>query len=175
MSAKSFAAVMRVLAVIAPLAFGAIAKGEGRVEPGDQAPVADLPVLGAAEGEFSSLADYRGRWVLANVWASWCNPCRDEAPTLERFHRRHGGENFTVLGIDSRDTTDDALAFVEEFKLSYPSLRDGSGDYAEDFGATGVPESYLIDPEGKVAAVWAGPLTDRNLREQVLPLIRGQS
>ncbi|HEY8465970.1 MAG TPA: TlpA disulfide reductase family protein [Solirubrobacterales bacterium] len=170
MSAKGFAAFMGVLAVVALLAFGVIAKGEGRVQPGDEAPVESLPVLGE-EGEFASLADYRGQWVLANVWASWCNPCRDEAPTLERFQRRHGGENFTVLGIDSRDASDEALEFVEEFELSYPSIRDGSGDYAEAFGATGVPESFLIDPDGKVAAVWAGPVTEEDLQQQVLPLI----
>ena len=170
MSAKGFAAFMGVLAVVALLAFGVIAKGEGRVQPGDEAPVESLPVLGE-EGEFASLADYRGQWVLANVWASWCNPCRDEAPALERFLRRHGGENFTVLGIDSRDASDEALEFVEEFELSYPSIRDGSGDYAEAFGATGVPESFLIDPDGKVAAVWAGPVTEEDLQQQVLPLI----
>jgi len=170
MSAKGFAAFMGVLAVVALLTFGVIAKGEGRVQPGDEAPVESLPVLGE-EGEFASLADYRGQWVLANVWASWCNPCRDEAPALERFFRRHGGENFTVLGIDSRDASDEALEFVEEFGLTYPSVRDGSGDYAEAFGATGVPESFLIDPDGKVAAVWAGPVTEESLQEQVLPLI----
>lgn len=170
MSARAFWAFMGVLAVLGLLAYGVVAKGEGRVQPGDDAPVLSLPVLGG-DGETRSLADYRGQWVLANIWASWCNPCRDEAPALEEFHARHAGDGFTVLGIDSRDATDEALGFVEEFGLTYPSLRDGSGDYSRELGATGVPESFLIDPEGKVARVWAGPVTEEDLNDVVLPLV----
>lgn len=173
MGAKGFTAVMGVLALIALLAFGVIDKSEGALEVGAAAPVAELPMLevGEMDGASGSLSDYRGQWVLVNVWASWCNPCRDESPALEAFYREHRDDGFTVLGIDSQDTTGDALEFVEEFDLSYPQLHDGSGDYAEELKTTGVPESFLIDPEGNLALPRPGPVTEEYLAESVLPLI----
>jgi cytochrome c biogenesis protein CcmG/thiol:disulfide interchange protein DsbE len=170
-SARAFAATMGVLAVIALLGFGLIAKGSSEIAVGDAAPDADvdLPTL---EGDgTASLADYRGRWVLVNFWASWCDPCRTEAPALERFQQRHAGPAFTVLGIDQRDLTDDALEFVEEYDLSYPQLRDGEGDRADPFGMTGLPESFLIDPDGRLALIRRGPVDKEYLDRYVLPLI----
>ena len=109
---------------------------------------AELPVLDpTASGEYS-LADFEGEWVLANVWASWCEPCRDESPALKRFAQRNRGE-VTVLGIDTQDNTDDASEFVDEFGLTYDQLHDGSGDYADELGTTGVPETVLVDPDGE--------------------------
>ena len=104
-----------------------------RSRPAIEAPDATLPAL-AGDGE-GSLADYRGQWVLVNFWASWCVPCRDESPALEGFHRRHRGDGFTVLGIDYRDVTADGVAFVEEFELTYPLLRDRDGELYDDYGA----------------------------------------
>lgn len=177
MSGKSFAAVMAVLAVVALLAFGVISKGSKALEAGESAPVAELPAL-AAEGDAraetsESVADYQGKWVLLNTWASWCDPCRDEVPDLTAFQNEHGGPGFTILGVNSQDGTDDALEFEREFEINYPSIRDGSGAYADDLGMTGVPESVLINPQGEVAYVRRGPLDAEVLEEQVLPLIEG--
>ena len=173
MSARAFAATLGVLAVIGLLGFGLIAKGADDLAVGDPAPDAELPVLGG-DGT-GSLADHRGRWVLVNFWASWCDPCRTEAPALEEFQGRHGGPGFTVLGIDQRDLTDDALEFVEEFELSYPQLRDGEGDRADPFGMTGLPESFLVDPEGRIALIRRGPVDAEYLDRYVLPLIEAQA
>ena len=83
--------------------------------------------------------------MLVNVWASWCTPCRDESPALERFHRAHRDQRFTVLGVDSNDLSGDALGFVRKYGITYPQLHDGSGDFSEDeLGTTGVPESLLV-------------------------------
>lgn len=176
------------------LTFGVITKGEKQLEVGDAVPVVELELLAAGKagtgdesaggstgsGERTgSIADYRGDWVLMNVWASWCIPCEDEAPDLVAFQEQHGrpgaaGEpGFTILGINTQDGTDDALGFVEEFQLNYPSIRDGSGDYADDLGATGVPETILVDPEGKVAYTRPGQIDAELLDTQVLPLIEG--
>ena len=158
-----------VLAAIGLLTFGLLSKGSSRVEVGDVAPHAPLPRL-EGNGD-SSLADYRGRWVLVNIWASWCVPCRAEAPELEQFQRQHGGGGFTVLGIDSRDLSGDGREFVKRFDLSYPQLRDGDGDAAHEYGTTGVPENYLVDPRGKVRLVVVGPVSADSLRETVAPLL----
>jgi cytochrome c biogenesis protein CcmG, thiol:disulfide interchange protein DsbE len=167
---RSSIAVLAVLALVGLLLFGLLSKGSAGLEVGEAAPTTALPRL---EGEGSeSLTDYRGRWVLVNFWASWCGPCEEEAPALEEFQRRHAGARFTVLGIDSQDLSDDGREFVRRYGLTYPQLRDGDGDGADDFGTTGVPESFLVDPRGKVRLVAPGPVTDEYLTEQVAPLLR---
>jgi len=168
-SVRSSIAVLAVLAVVGLLVFGLVSKGSSGVDLGEAAPASPLPRLeGGGNG---SLVDYRGRWVLVNFWASWCVPCREEAPALQRFQQRHGGQEFTVLGIDSRDLTDDGRAFVERYGLSYPQLRDGDGDAAHEYGTTGVPENFLVDPHGKVQLLVRGPVSEEYLREQVTPFL----
>ena len=169
MSTKAFGAFMGVLAVLALLGFGMFSGGGGSVGSGEEVPATELPTL---EGDGTgSLADHRGKWVLVNIWASWCTPCRDEAPALQDFYERNRKRGVVTLGIDTQDTTRDGAEFVEEFGLTYPHLHDGSGDYADELGATGVPESFLVDPQGKLVLRRAGPVTDEYLREQIEPLI----
>jgi cytochrome c biogenesis protein CcmG/thiol:disulfide interchange protein DsbE len=173
-STRSFIAVLGVLAVVGLLVFGLVKKGSSGVQVGDAAPTAALPRLEGPGTE--SLADYKGRWVLVNVWASWCIPCREEAPALELLQRQRGGLRFSVLGIDSRDLSGDGRAFVEKYGLSYPQLRDGNGDAAHEYGTTGVPENFLVDPTGKVRVHLLGPADEEILREQVEPLLpKGKS
>jgi cytochrome c biogenesis protein CcmG, thiol:disulfide interchange protein DsbE len=173
MSAKTFAVVMGVLAVIGLLAYGLLSKGGDTIAVGDQAPDKELSVLdGSGTGE---IADYRGKWVLVNFWASWCEPCRAEAPALEAFQRRHS-QGFTVLGINLDDNTDDAIAFVRRHGLTYPQLRDGDGDERRDaYGMTGFPESFLVDPQGNLALIRRGPVDERYLAQQVAPVIGSPS
>jgi len=170
---------MAVLAVIALLVFGVATKGEAPLELGDAVPVAELEVLAADDapeaGETASLEDFRGQWVLLNIWASWCGPCKDESPDLVDFQEANGGADFTVLGVQTQDGTEEGLDFAEEFKLNYPSIRDGSGDYADELGAAGVPETILVDPDGNVAYYRPGPVTQENLQLEILPIIRGES
>jgi cytochrome c biogenesis protein CcmG, thiol:disulfide interchange protein DsbE len=160
-----------VLAVVGLLTFGLLSKGSSGVALGEPAPSSPLPRLEG--GGSGSLADYRGRWVLVNFWASWCVPCREEAPLLERFQRRHRGPSFTVVGIDSRDLSGDGRAFVRRFGLTYPQLRDGDGASAHDFGTTGVPENFLLDPRGRVRLLVRGPVTEEYLDREVAPLLAG--
>jgi cytochrome c biogenesis protein CcmG/thiol:disulfide interchange protein DsbE len=170
-SARSSIAVLAVLAVVGLLTFGLLSKGSSGVALGEVAPASPLPRLeGGGNG---SIAEYRGRWVLVNFWASWCVPCRQEAPALEDFQRHHGDGRFTVLGIDSRDLSGDGRGFVRRYGLSYPQLRDGDGGAAHDFGTTGVPENFLIGPEGKVRLLLRGPVTAEYLDRYVAPLLPG--
>jgi cytochrome c biogenesis protein CcmG, thiol:disulfide interchange protein DsbE len=170
-SVRAAIAVLAVLAVVGLLTFGLLSKGSSRVALGEPAPASPLPRLEG--GGSGSLADHRGRWVLVNFWASWCIPCREEAPALERFQRLHGGDGFTVLGIDSRDLSGDGRAFVRRFGLSYPQLRDGDGAAAHDFGTTGVPENFLVDPAGRVRLLVRGPVSEEYLNGEVAPLLPG--
>ena len=166
MSARSFLAFLAVCAVI-----GLLSKGSAKIEVGDRAPDKALPVLeGSGEGE---IADYRGEWVLVNLWASWCLPCRDEAPVLERWWRAHRDEGVTVLGINVQDNSEDALTFLDEFETTYPQLRSVGDERSEAFGSTGVPENFLVDPRGRLALIWRGPVDNRFLRENVDPLVEG--
>lgn len=172
MSGKAFTAVMGVLAVVALLAFGVASKGgKGAMSVGEPVPAPTLTTLD--ESGQKSLADYKGKWVLVNVWASWCNPCRDESPALQDFYERYKDKNFTVLGVDSQDTIEDAGKFVAEFGLTYPHVHDGSGDYADELGTTGVPESFLVDPDGNLVLPRPGPVTTDYLEQQVVPYLTG--
>lgn len=171
MSARAAIAVLAVLVVIGLLTVGLLSKGSSRIALGEPAPTAPLPRLDG--GGSGSLADYRGRWVLVNFWASWCIPCREEAPALESFQRQYSGDDFTVLGIDSRDLSGDGRAFVGRFGLSYPQLRDGNGDAAHEYGTTGVPENFLVDPRGKVRLLVVGPISEEYLDRYVAPLLSG--
>ena len=169
MGARSFLAFLAVLAVIGLLGFGLLSKGGAEVAVGDPVPDRVLPRLGA-KGT-GSIADYQGRWVLVNLWASWCPPCREEAPALEDFQRRYRGDGVTVLGINVQDNTDDALAFLREFPTSYPQLWSKGDERSEAFGTTGLPESFLVDPRGRVALIAIGPVDESFLSENVVPLI----
>lgn len=137
----------------------ALAKGERPPAPELTLPVLDSGGVLTPAGTKVSLADLKGKVVLVNVWASWCAPCKDEAPALERIWRDYRARDLVVLGIDVRDLTSDATEFIRRHKLTYPSLRDGDGNDTEDaFQTSGVPESFLIDREGNIAWRFIGPL-----------------
>jgi cytochrome c biogenesis protein CcmG/thiol:disulfide interchange protein DsbE len=166
-----------LVGLVALLAYG-LSEGEpdrqveeslraGEREP---APTLELPRLTGTGTR--TLADYRGKVVVLNFWASWCDPCREESPLLERWHQRLEGRAGTVLGIDVQDVTDDAREFIAEYRLSYPMLRDGEGLTREDFAIVGFPETFVLDRRGRIAAVRRGPVDERFMREQVVPLLR---
>jgi cytochrome c biogenesis protein CcmG/thiol:disulfide interchange protein DsbE len=153
---RSVIAVLVAVALVALLVFGLVSKGNARIAVGETAPSPTLPKL--EEPGSGSLKEYRGRWVLVNFWASWCIPCQDEAPALTKFQAEHGGHKF-----------------AKQFELSYPQLHDGNGNTGHEFGTTGVPENYLIKPNGKLAWGVAGPVDEKILEEHVTPLIPPKS
>jgi cytochrome c biogenesis protein CcmG, thiol:disulfide interchange protein DsbE len=171
-SVRSFLAFLAVLAVVGLLAFGLISKGSAKIAVGDPVPDRSLPALPGPREE--SIAEYRGKWVLVNLWASWCDPCREEAPVLERFYEGNRGHDTTVIGINVQDNEVDALSFLREFPTSYPQLRSVGDERSDAFGSTGVPENFLVDPRGRLALIRRGPIDDRFLEEWVTPLIEGK-
>ena len=170
------AVAVAVLALIGLLAYGlsqnepdrrieeALARGE-RASP----PRLDLPRLSG--GGRRSLADYRGKVVILNFWASWCEPCRAESPLLERWHRRIVPRGGTVLGVDVLDVTSDAREFIRRYRLTYPMLRDRGGDALADFGVVAYPETFVLDRRGRIAATRRGPVDQAFLKRHVPPLL----
>jgi cytochrome c biogenesis protein CcmG/thiol:disulfide interchange protein DsbE len=163
-------------ALIGLLAYGVA--GQGSASTLDQAvargerpaaPARPLPRLGAA-GE-ASLADYKGKVVVLNVWASWCDPCREEMPLLERTQRQIAGQGATVLGVDTQDASDSAIAFLRDRGITFPSVRDRDRSYGREFGVTGYPETFLIDRQGRVAALRRFPVTQQWLDRHLPPLL----
>ena len=161
-----------VLAVVVLLVVGLVNKDLGTsiqdaLEEGRRpaAPQITLPVLAAGDGigpvgaEVSS-ADLRGKIVVLNFWASWCDPCELEAPVLEEVAARYRSSgDVVVLGVDVQDLREEALRFVERNGLTYPSLRDGTDDAQRAYEVPALPETFVIDRKGLVALKVSGQLT----------------
>jgi cytochrome c biogenesis protein CcmG/thiol:disulfide interchange protein DsbE len=110
------------------------------------------------DGQTISLDDYAGKVVVLNFWASWCDPCRDETPLLETAYSRLG-DDVVLLGINIQDNEDDARAFLDEYGVTYQSSRTGGDPVSVDYGVAAVPETFVIDGNGKVVAKLIGPVT----------------
>jgi cytochrome c biogenesis protein CcmG/thiol:disulfide interchange protein DsbE len=156
--------VAAAAALVALLVYGLVAVGESTtiddaVARGERpaAPDMRLPKLGGGE---ASLADFKGKPVVLNFWASWCDPCKDEAPALNRAQRKLERAGGTVVGVTVDDSSPDSEAFVKEFKIRFPSLRDVDGELGREYGRTGVPETFVIDREGRVVAISRGQIDD---------------
>jgi cytochrome c biogenesis protein CcmG/thiol:disulfide interchange protein DsbE len=113
-----------------------------------------------------SLASFRGRPFVLNFWASWCIPCKGEAPVLEREWMRYRSRGFVFLGVDYHDLASDARRFVAAHRLTFPMLDDGSGTVTASYGISQVPETYVVNRQGRILAHLAGPITDPALAEK---------
>ena len=170
-------AVLVVLAgLLGLLAYGLVQTDPDRsvdraLEAGEreEAPELELPKLGG--GGTGSLADYRGQVVVLNFWASWCKPCKEESPLLQRWHQRIRSRGGLVLGVDMLDVTSHAQEFIDEYGLTYPMLKDKDGEGLERFGVVQYPETFAIDRRGRIAAVQRGPVDEEWMRANVEPLL----
>jgi cytochrome c biogenesis protein CcmG/thiol:disulfide interchange protein DsbE len=121
----------------------------------------------AGEGEIS-LASLRGKAVVLNFWASWCEPCKEESPRLESAWRRYRDQDVVFVGIDVNDFKGDARKFVERYGLTYPILHDGQGSTIGRYGVTGFPETWFVGRNGNlVGARVQGPVNDSELNEYI--------
>ena len=116
---------------------------------------------GAGDLRLSSL---RGKAVVLNVWASWCIPCKEEAPYLEDVWHSNRGRGLVVVGLDAKDFRADARRFAERYELTFPLVYDGPGNELDGYGITGFPETFVIDREGRVVAAFAGAVSGEDER-----------
>jgi cytochrome c biogenesis protein CcmG/thiol:disulfide interchange protein DsbE len=124
-----------------------------------------LPILGG-HGK-SSLASLRGKVVVLNFWASWCEPCQVEAPLLQRYSLTLAQQHGAVLGVTYLDAAPDSENFVRRYHLTYLNLRDNDGDFAHSYGTDKLPETFVIDRAGKVVALSRGEIDEAFLKHAV--------
>ena len=117
-----------------------------------------------------SVTDFKGKVVLLNFWASWCEPCKEESPAIERAYKKYGKDGLVVLGANVDDLSKDANQFYIENHLSFPVVRYSSVNATKDFGTKRMPETFVIDRDGKVAALQRFQVNDEWLNT-VLPQV----
>ena len=128
--------------------------------------------LPTPDGKKVSLRDFRGKIVFLNFWASWCAPCREEMPAMDRLYQEFKDKNFVVFAVAVKDRKQDAISFVKELKLTYPIGLDPEGEVGLLYGAWGLPTTYLIGAKGEGLArawgpaEWHGPAA-RNLIKEI--------
>lgn len=160
-----------VVSIVGFLALGLANRGVGTsidkaILAGERpaAPEFSLPVLVAGggvgpAGSDVALSSLRGKIVVVNMWASWCGPCIEESALLESLWNRYRTRDVVLLGIQVEDLTRDGLAFYEKYGLTYPSLREGGDTTKRAYQATGVPETFVVDRQGRLALTLRGPVT----------------
>lgn len=127
-----------------------------RIQVGGPAPNFTFPGL---DGKMVSLTDYKGKVVFLNAWATWCPPCREEMPSMEKLYQQLKGEDFEILAVSIDTSGAEAVGpFIKEYGLSFPALLDAGGTIRDLYGTTGIPESYIIGKEGLIEKIVIGPL-----------------
>jgi cytochrome c biogenesis protein CcmG/thiol:disulfide interchange protein DsbE len=144
---------------------------EGHIQVGDQVP--DL-TLQTFDGEKIDFEDLRGQVVVVNFWASWCTPCEQEAAELQQAYERYRDDGVVFLGVDYVDTEIEAKQYLQKFGITYPNGPDLGTRISQAFRIRGVPETYIIGPDGELAAFKIGPY--RSLEEiiQQVESVRAQ-
>ncbi|MBX3015710.1 MAG: TlpA family protein disulfide reductase [Caldilineaceae bacterium] len=168
-------ALWRLIFVMVPLLFiGFLGIRLYQTNTAEQRAAGEAPpfTFTTFEGETISLADLRGKGVVLNFWASWCDPCRAEAPLLEAAWQREKANGIVFIGLDYLDQEPAAKAFLAEYGVTYPNGPDLQSEAARRYGIKGVPETFFIDPAGKIVHTVFGPILDETQFEQTLAKIR---
>jgi cytochrome c biogenesis protein CcmG/thiol:disulfide interchange protein DsbE len=147
--------------VIAAIIVGLALARQKQTQP-TSGPAPDFTVT-TFDGQEVSLSDLRGQVVLVNFWASWCIPCKDEAPVLQAAWERYRDRGVVILGVAYVDTPSNSLAFIDEFGITYPNAPDAETRVSDAYHITGVPETFLIDQNGQIAQFFYAQVTEESL------------
>ncbi|MDF1499774.1 MAG: TlpA disulfide reductase family protein [Anaerolineales bacterium] len=156
-----------VLAILALMGWGLYRVYAGPLSEG---PAPDF-TLETFDGEPITLSDLRGQVVVINFWASWCPPCRDEAPYLESSWRKYRDHGVVLLGVDYVDTEAEARAYIAEFDITYPNGPDLGTRISQAYRIQGVPETFFVGKDGTIRGVKIGPLVPPELDEKITELL----
>ena len=123
-------------------------------------------------GKSVSLDDYLGNVVLVNLWATWCPPCREEMPALQKFYEKYKPNGFVLVSINQEETREVVMPFVKEFGLTFPVWLDLNYQAEKEFKTESLPSSFVIDRSGKVRLMWFGAISSQNLEKYVTQIIK---
>lgn len=126
------------------------------------------------DGGMLALADLRGKYVLVNFWASWCVPCKDEAPLLERAWREYGPRGLVVVGVNIQDLEPEARKFIAQTGSTYPNVRDRDSSVSRAYGTTGVPETFFINRDGRIVRKFPGAAVEWRIWEEAIDSLLGE-
>ncbi len=182
---RRFYAVVAVFlgVILLGTAIASVLSGSGSSKPAEATDFSSIPAtvsfpapqlaLQDLNGQKHSLADYRGKIVLVNLWATWCPPCQAEMPLLQTYFARHEPDGFTVIAIEDGDPTPQVLSFVQKYGLTFPVWLDPTYQATDHaFKTADLPSSYVIDRSGQVRLLWVGAISEANLENYVTPLIQ---
>ncbi len=129
--------------------------------------------LSSQNGAEFLLSEHLGNPIVINFWASWCQPCRVEAPVLERTWRRYRDQNLVLVGVNIQDDQRPASAFIREFGITYPNGPDVDGIITIDYGVIGLPVTFFVNRNGTVERRWVGAIDEATAEAWVAELIAG--
>ncbi len=167
----AFIALVLVAALVSLLAFGLVNEDEGEMGTASLNREAPDFTLNLFDGGTFTLSEYRGQPVVMNIWASWCQSCRQEAADVEEGWRSFQDQGVVFVGVNVMDSRDGAEAFLEQFDVTYPNGPDESDIYLQ-YGATGTPETFFIDRDGVIVQKFMGPVSAERLSALVEELLQ---
>jgi cytochrome c biogenesis protein CcmG/thiol:disulfide interchange protein DsbE len=127
------------------------------------------------DGGSITLSDLKGKVVMIDFWASWCTPCRQEAPVLAQVYKEYQGRGVEFIGISIWDRPSDAQDYIQRFGITYPSGLDSEGTILVDYAVRGIPEKFFIDAQGRLVKRFIGPSKVEGLREILDQMLAGQN